>query len=159
MDTSRHIRWDPVEPAVDIRSFTMADYDAVRALWRDTGLPFRPEGRDARGAVESQLAGDCAVYLVAVVPETAELVGVVFGTHDGRKGWINRLAVARAWQRHGLAGRLVAEVEARLAERGIDIVAASIESGNEASLAFFAAAGYVHDRDIEYVSKRRHPAI
>lgn len=136
----------------------MADYEAVCALWRDAGLRFCPEGRDSRSAIERQIARECAVYLVAVEPQTAALVGAVFGTHDGRKGWINRLAVAPGWRRRGLAGRLVAQVEARLAEQGIDIVAASIEGENQASLSFFASVGYVHDPDIEYVSKRRHPS-
>ncbi len=38
---------------------------------------------------------------------------------------------------------------------GIEIVAALIESDNEASLGFFRAIDYVHDPEIEYVSKRR----
>lgn len=141
---------------VSIRAFTMADYPAVLALWRDAGLPFRPKGRDATAAVEAQLGGDSSIYLVAEAP-AGTVVGVVFGTHDGRKGWINRLAVLPAFQGRGIARRLVAEVEARLSTRGIDIVAASIESENEASLAFFGAVGYVHDPCIEYVSKRRDP--
>jgi ribosomal protein S18 acetylase RimI-like enzyme len=93
------------------------------------------------------------VFLVA--ESGGDLVGVVLGTHDGRRGWINRLAVAPAHQRRGIAGRLVREVESRVEALGIEIVAAIIESENEVSLGFFQAIGYVHNPEIEYVSKRR----
>ncbi|OFW55796.1 MAG: hypothetical protein A2133_02880 [Actinobacteria bacterium RBG_16_64_13] len=99
-----------------------------------------------------ELQRGTAVFLVA---ETGgELVGVVLGTHDGRKGWINRLAVAPAYRRRGLAGLLVQTVEARLSALGLDVTGALIESENEASLAFFRAIGYRHSTEIEYVSKR-----
>jgi len=39
----------------------------------------------------------------------------------------------------------------------IDIVAALIETHNEDSLAFFRSIGYLHDPEIEYVSKRAWP--
>ena len=58
------------------------------------------------------------------------LVGTVLGTHDGRKAWINRLAVSPAFRRRGIARLLVAEVEARMAALGLDIIAALIESQN-----------------------------
>ena len=87
----------------------------------------------------------------------ARIVGVVFGTHDGRKGWINRLAVAPDFRGQGIAHRLVGEVEAALHAQGIDVIAALVESDNRGSLAFFARIGYVHDPEIEYFSTRRDP--
>ncbi len=38
---------------------------------------------------------------------------------------------------------------------GIEILAALVESENEASLGFFRAIDYLHSPEIEYVSKRR----
>jgi ribosomal protein S18 acetylase RimI-like enzyme len=130
-----------------------ADYEAVMRLWAEAGLPFRPQGRDAPERVKAEMLRENAVFLVAEVD--GRLAGVVLGTHDGRKGWINRLAVAPAYRRRGVARRLVREVEARLEALGLDIVAALIETPNVASLQFFTAIGYLHDPDIEYVSKRR----
>ena len=138
---------------ITIREFKIEDYPAVQSLWAEAGLPFRPLGRDRPERVAAEITRDTAVFLVAAVGD--RLAGVVFGTHDGRRGWINRLAVAPAFQRRGVARRLVREVERRLEARGLEITSALIESENEASMRFFAAIGYVHGGDIEYFSKRR----
>jgi N-acetylglutamate synthase len=141
------------DPCVTIRESRLDEYPAVQRLWTETGLPFRPQGRDSVEKVAVELERGTAVFLVAEVK--GEVVGVVLGTHDGRKGWINRLAVSPAYQRRGIARLLVREVEKRLTTLGIEITAALIESHNQTSLDFFKAIGYLHDAEIEYVSKRR----
>jgi ribosomal protein S18 acetylase RimI-like enzyme len=138
---------------ITVREMTLDDYDAVTRVWTEAGLPFRPQGRDRREKMRVEMERGTAVFLVAVAGD--EVVGVVLGTHDGRRGWINRLAVLPAYQRQGIAGRLVRGVEARTDAMGIDIVAALIESENEASLAFFRQMDYAHSTEVEYVSKRR----
>ena len=135
-----------------IRDFRIEDYDAVTALWRDAGLAFRPNGRDRREAIAREIEGDRALFLVA--EEGTRVVGVVFGTHDGRKGWINRLAVALNHRRRGLAKALVGEVEARLRRLGIGIVGCLIEQENEISQAAFAELGYKRHPEIIYHAKR-----
>jgi ribosomal protein S18 acetylase RimI-like enzyme len=136
-----------------IREMTLGDYEAVTRLWTAAGLTFRPLGRDRRERMQVEMARGTAVFLVAQAGD--EVVGVVLGTHDGRRAWINRLAVAPAFHRRGIGGRLVRGVEERIEAMGIEIVAALIESENEASLGFFRAIDYLHSPDIEYVSKRR----
>ena len=144
-------------PGVTIRAMKLGDYSAVQRLWTEAGLPFRPQGRDRPDRVAAELERGTAVFLVAEVD--GKLAGVVLGTHDGRKGWINRLAVVPAQRRRGIARLLVCAVETRLAALGIEITAALIETPNQASLDFFRAIGYVHGTDIEYVSKRRSPDV
>ncbi len=138
---------------IEIRDLRPEDLEAVMRLWTDAGLPFRPQGRDRPDRVAAELEGGKAAFLVAEAD--GKLVGTVLGTHDGRKGWINRLAVAPVYRRRGVAALLVREVEARLAALGLEITAALIETPNQGSLAFFRAIGYSHDAEIEYVSKRR----
>lgn len=137
---------------VTIRDLRLDDYQAVTDLWTAAGLPFRPLGRDSVVKMALELTRGAAVFLVAEADR--QLVGVVLGTHDGRKGWINRLAVADAYRHRGIAARLVQEVEERLSIMGIEVVATLVESSNDDSLAFFRALGYLHDPEIEYLSKR-----
>lgn len=148
--TAEHARHDG---EVTIREMRMGDYDLVQLLWAEAALPFRPQGRDQPDRVARELRKGTAVFLLAEVD--GRLAGVVLGTHDGRKGWINRLAVAPAYQRRGIARRLVRETETRLEALGLEVVAALIETHNQESLSFFQAIGYLHATDLEYVSKRR----
>ncbi len=133
------------------------DYDDVIALWEAAGLPYKPRGRDSRSAIEQQLRWPTAIYLVAELE--GRIVGSVLGTHDGRKGWINRVAVHPDHRRKGIARRLVEAVEKRCLELGIEIFAALIEDWNDVSMKVFARLGYTKHDDIFYYSKRLDPEV
>lgn len=139
---------------VVVRELRLEDYDALAALWREAGLPYRPEGRDAREAIARQLKERTAVYLVAEVAGT--IVGAVLGTHDGRKGWINRLAVLPAYGRRRVGAQLLAEAERRLAALGIEIFACLVEDWNDGSKGFFEKSGYKPFQGVSYYTKRKY---
>jgi ribosomal protein S18 acetylase RimI-like enzyme len=136
-----------------IRDFRVEDYDTVVSLWRESGLPFRPRGRDRRERIAVEVNQHNAVFLVA--ESEGRIVGSIFGTHEGRKGWINRLAVLPAYRKRGIAARLVAGVEQRLEAQGIDIVACLIEEWNRESMVVFERLGYRRHTDVFYFSKRK----
>jgi len=140
---------------VRIRDLRPEDYDHLCELWNKAGLPYRPRGRDQRESIIREIGEGCSIFLVA--EEDGEVVGVVLGTHDGRKGWINRLAVCPVYRGRGIGRALVVEVEKRLLGKGIDIVSCLIEDSNLDSMACFARLWYVPHRDIIYLSKRRSP--
>lgn len=81
------------------------------------------------------------------------MVGVALGSDDGRKGWINRVAVLPDHRRAGIGRAFIRACEAVFEERGIGIVACLIEETNAGSLDFFAAAGYEIHHDIAYLRK------
>jgi ribosomal protein S18 acetylase RimI-like enzyme len=137
-----------------IREFTMDDYDQVTELWQEAGIHYRPGGRESRSHLAKELEGSQAIFLVAVAE--GKVVGVVLGTHDGRKGWINRLAVAKDFRRQNIASKLVAAVESRLNTMGIDVIACLIEHENSMSRTFFCKMGYVQ-APVEYFSKKQSP--
>ncbi len=135
-----------------LRILGPADYDAVMALWTAAGLPVRPEGRDSQAAMARQLASE-QVRLFGLY-DGKQLVGAVLATHDTRRGTINRLAVAPAHRRQGLAQRLLAACEAWFHEQGIEVWMALIEAENDPSLALFQREGYRLHENIVYASKR-----
>lgn len=142
---------------VEIREFRAEDYNAVMALWRECGLPVKPHGRDGREKIVKEVTMETATFLVA---ETGgELIGTVLATHDGRKGWINRLAVAPAHRHRGIARRLLQAAETSLHQRGLEIITCLIETDNPYSMEFFQKSGYVKHTDIIYFSKRKHPDV
>ena len=119
---------------------TADEYESVRALWELAGLPVKPGGRDSRAQFVQQLAG--GTQTVLGLRSGGQLVGVVVATHDGRKGWINRLAIHPEFRRQGLGLQLIAEAERVLREQGMQVIAALIEDWNKPSLALFEKAGY-----------------
>jgi len=131
------------------------EYDEILLLWQRAGLPVHPQGRDAPDRFARQMAD--RRQRVVGLRANAKLIAVVVLTHDGRKGWLNRLAVDPAYRRRGLAGRLVAEAERWFVEdQRLEIWAALIEGANRDSQALFAALDYLR-HDVVYVSKRTRP--
>lgn len=145
------------ENGMTIRKLRIEDYDDLVRLWQDAKLPYKPNGRDKKENIQHELLGNTSVFLVAEIK--GKLIGSIFGTHDGRKGWINRLAVTPFYRRQGIAARLVQEVETRLFDRGIEIIACLIEDWNESSMVSFQKMGYKRHDDIKYLSKRKHEDV
>ena len=136
-----------------LRTLTMNDYTAMIKLWETAGLPFKPRGRDGREAIARQMREN-PDFFIGVFDENGKLLGVVVLSCDGRKGWINRLAVHPEYRRRGVAKTLIAEGEKVLRKRGMLIFCALIEDYNEVSKSLFRKCGYVEHRDIIYFSKR-----
>lgn len=140
--------------AIERRAVTLTadDYDAIIVLWQAAGLTsIRLNGRDSREAFEEQLSKDTQTVLG--VRDGAWLVAVIVVTHDGRKGWLNRLAVHPEYRRQGLGTFLIAEAEHTLKRQGIHIIAALVEGWNDVSLALMTKAGYEDYPDIHYLRK------
>ncbi len=128
------------------------DYEALVALWRRAGLAYRPEGRDSRDSITTQMARDPGLFLGAF--RKSNLVGAVIGTYDGRRGWVNRLAVDPEEQRKGIARTLIRRAESLLRQRGARIICSLVEDKNASSLSLFAKSGYSIHRNILYLTKR-----
>ena len=142
---------------IEIRKMTLMDYESVINLWKQGKIPYRPQGRDSKKNIRWQLRQRTSLYFVA--ESDGNIIGAILGTHDGRKGWINRLVVTPMYRQIGIATRLVEEVEHHLAAIGIDIVACLIEDWNATSIQVFEQLGYTKHSDILYYSKRKNEKI
>lgn len=140
-----------------IRKLRIGDYDKLIKLWQEAKLSHRPFGRDSRANIKQQIKLSYSIFLVAEI--NGKLIGSIFGTHDGRRGWINRLAVLPNYRQQGIGARLVNEVEKCLTKQGIDIVASLVEDRNKISMKVFERLGYKKHNDIVYFSKRKSPKV
>lgn len=142
-----------------LREFRIGDYDRVLELWTEGGLPLKPQGRDGREQIAAQLGLANVRFLVAEEGEGGRIVGTVLATHDGRKGWINRVAVDASLRRQGIGARLVRAAEDWLEAQGLGILACLIEDDNAVSMAVFQALGYKKHPEIIYFAKRKFPGV
>lgn len=128
------------------------DIPRVIALWSEAGLPTKPGGRDTIESLARQREEAPDLFIGAF--EGERMVGVVIGSDDGRKGWVNRLAVLPDRRRAGIAAMLLARCEEALRSRGRQIMCALIEEDNIASQKLVEGKGYKRMGDIIYYAKR-----
>ena len=67
------------------------------------------------------------------------------GSYDGRRGWVNHLAVAPERQGQGLGAAIMAELERRLVTKGCEKVNLLIEPDNAGVQAFYEKLSYSRD--------------
>ena len=100
------------QPRHFIRAMTIADYDSVIDLMKQTpGVSLRDA--DSRAATERYLLRNPALSFVAV--ESGALVGCIMSGHDGRRGYLQHLVVLPAHRNRGIASGLVENCLAALA--------------------------------------------
>lgn len=143
--------------SVSFRTYVPDDYDRLISLWDAAGLPYKAAGRDAKKRIEQELMH--GVGRIILAESQGMLIAAVLATHDGRKGWINRLAVLPAWRRGSIGRLLMNEAEAWLRSQGMEIFTCLIETYNHTSMAFFEKLGYCRHDDIIYFSKRLHDDV
>ena len=135
-----------------IREFRNSDYDSVLKLWDEAKLPYKPKGRDSIERIGSELQKRTSIFLIAEI--NGEIAGTILATHDGRRGWLNRLAVARTYRHQHIARELVSEAERKINELGIEIIACLIENWNTDSMEVIQKLGYLPS-EVKYFSKRK----
>ncbi len=136
----------------NLRRPTIDDYDDLVRVWANAGLPFKPEGRDCRNRIEKEMQrADSAFYGLF---EDERLVAVGLASYDGRKGWIQRVAVGPDQRGRGLGGEIIAACEEFLKSLDAEVISCLIEDLNYPSISVFRNAGYSCWGNILYFSKR-----
>lgn len=138
---------------MSVRSITPADHPALLALWRRTpGLQLR---------AEDDFEPFC-IYLARnpglsqLVELDGRIVASLLVGHDGRRGYLQHLAVDEPCRGRGFARALLDEVLARLAGLGIDKSHVFVLRDAPQALAFWEVqADWERRSDIQVYSTRR----
>lgn len=140
-----------------IRILKPSEFNSLIELWINSSLPIKPEGRDSEDNIKRQLQLSNNRFFVAEIKE--ELVGVIVASHNGRKGWVNRLAVLPKFRGKGIATSLMKKSEEFFLSNNIKIFACLIEDWNDQSMEFFIKKEYIEHKDIIYYTKKVNPKI
>jgi ribosomal protein S18 acetylase RimI-like enzyme len=133
----------------EIMPFTPADYDEVMALWSSTeGLTLREA--DSREAISRYLARNADLSFVA--RDGGQLVGAVLAGTDGRRGYLQHLAIALSHRGRGLGRALAERVVERLRALGIAKCHLMVRQENAQARAFWDHLGWTERADITLMS-------
>jgi N-acetylglutamate synthase len=117
---------------ITTRAFVIEDYEHAVALWNEMEGVEICEG-DSRDEIRSYLARNPELSRVA--ESDGEIIGAVLCGHDGRRGFIYHIAVARAFRGRGV-GKLLLDgcvrgLSAASIPRAIILVAQDNPKGHE----------------------------
>ena len=102
---------------VNIRTFKFPDdYPPVVELWERSGPGIHVGRSDTLNEVAKKIQRDPDLFLVADLQD--EIIGVVIGGFDGRRGMIYHLAVDKEFRQFGVGTALMETLENRLREKG-----------------------------------------
>lgn len=121
-------------------------------VWKASGLPYKPRGRDSLRNLTAQRKDDPDLFLGAFV--SGRMVGVALASDDGRRAWINRVAVIPQARRRGVALALIDRAEKIMKRRGRRLFCMQVEAQNQLSMRLLKRAGYRHEHEILYFTKR-----
>lgn len=132
-----------------VREMTIADYDAVLALWQQTpGVSVRDA--DSFGATARYLQRNPGLSFVACDDE--RIIGCAMSGHDGRRGYLQHLLVLPAFRGRGIASALVAHCLDALLALGIVKSHIDVLCSNYEALAYWQHQGWQLRQDIQRLS-------
>lgn len=101
---------------VGIREMTVSDYDRVRRLWLSTeGMSIKDA--DSRDSIAHYLARNPGLSFVAECQH--DIAGAILVGTDGRRGYVQHLAVSPYYRKQNLGRRLLEHAIEALAKMGI----------------------------------------
>ena len=135
---------EPETPCV-VRAMTPADHDAVNGLLRATeGVVLR--AADSCAATARYLERNPGLSFVCC--DAGTIVGCVFAGHDGRRGYLQHLAVRADYRHRGIGSALIARCVAALESAGIEKIHLDVLTTNTAAAEFWSRRGWQRRDDI-----------
>ena len=135
---------------IQIAPLSVAEYPAVLRLWQATeGITVRDA--DSPADVERYLERNPGLSFVA--RDGDQVIGAVLCGHDGRRGYLNHLAVAAAYRHRGIGKSLVERCLAALQQSGIDKCHLFVLDDNSPGQAFWKHTGWTPREDLVMMSR------
>jgi len=131
------------------RNMSITDYDDVMQLWRSCeGLNLKEA--DSHSGIAKYLERNPGLSFAAEAE--SGIVGSLMAGHDGKRGYIQHLAVATAARRQGVAAALVERCLEALLAQGIVKSHVHVINSNQLGRDFWSRRGWHHRAEIEMYS-------
>jgi ribosomal protein S18 acetylase RimI-like enzyme len=124
----------PRSAPVSLRAFRINDYKEVFRLGEQAeGVGLNES--DTRPAIASFLRRNPGLSFVAIKQD--KIIGAVLCGHDGRRGYLHHLAVAKRYRGHGIGLRLVESCLAKLRAADVHKCNIFVFAGHAAGMSFW----------------------
>ena len=135
--------------SVMTQEMTVQDYGEVRALWQESeGIELSEV--DSKDEIARFLEQNPGLSFVA--RDNALLVGTVLCGHDGRRGYIDQLAVRKSHRRQGIGKGLVSRCLYNLMRIGIHKCHLFVLEDNQDAIAFWKNLGWAERVELATMS-------
>jgi len=125
------------------------DYQKVYSLWEETDIILKKS--DEKQEIDRMLKRNPYTCLVGLRDD--EIVSVVMGGFDGRRGYVHHLAVKPELQGQGLGREMMDELMNRFEELKVIKVHLFVEENNKDVKAFYRNIGFEERTDLTDFSK------
>jgi len=116
-----------------IENYSMKSYDRVIELWRKAGISV--SSSDTKEELEKMHQRNPQLFLLCVIKEN--VVGVVMGGFDGRRGYIHHLAIDPEYQKKGYGQLMMGDLINRFRKLGVHKIHLFIEKNNKEVVKFY----------------------
>ncbi len=136
--------------SVIVQEMTIGDYNEVRSLWQECEDIELTEA-DSHSVIVRFLERNPGLSFVARIDGV--LVGAVLCGHDGRRGYIDHLAVHPSYRRQGIGRILTSRCLYNLMKCGISKWDLFVPEDNQGAIAFWQRLGW--QQRVELVTMSR----
>jgi len=134
---------------MDYRKLQIADHEELLLLWQNCdGISLRDA--DSRQGMQRYLERNPGLSFVAEAD--GRIVASLMAGHDGRRGYIQHLAVDLEQRKQGIAGRLLELCLQALLDQGIVKSHVHVLNSNQLGRDFWSRRGWTHRAEIEMYS-------
>ena len=131
-----------------IEKFSMKLYEDVVQLWNKAGISMGSS--DSKNEVERMLERNPNLFLIGKIKEN--IIAVVMGEFDGRRGYVHHLAVDPIYQKKGYGKKLIDDIISEFRKIGVHKIHLFIEKQNQDVVDFYGNLGWQMRNDLIMMS-------
>lgn len=128
-----------------IRPITLGDLPNLITLWRIAGLEI--SSTDTERGLRRHIGVSGHLTLALCTPD-GTIIGSVLGSDDGRRGWVNHLAIHPDYQSHDFDYILIDTITTHLKVQGCEKINLLITGTNQKPVPYYQAKGFAVDDNI-----------
>ncbi len=137
-------------PKIEFISATDVDPQKIIDFWKQNDITVSPSDSPQEVKQASRLHPQ--LFIVGRTPDS-RIIGTVWGTFDGRRGYIAHLAVDLPYRRSGLGSLLMEQVENEFKKMNCYKIHLFVEEHNAGVGDYYRRLGYAERTDLRVFSK------